>query len=149
MPARDHAAEFLPTPRHDPAVRDPGQWWVGGVGLLAAGLGGWPAQAAAAGRTWQAIAQAKAAISRAIAVATRFAFLPAATRRRWRAHSRSRAFQATARAASGTPSSRARSSPVTRAGKRWLQAPSTGTRRARPLPASVIPPRSTLAPLEC
>ena len=37
---------------------------------------------AAAGRTWQAIAQAKAAISRAIAAVTRFAFLPAATRRR-------------------------------------------------------------------
>src|SRR3954452_14722227 len=65
-----------------PAVRDPGQWWVGGVGLPAAGLGGRSAQAAAAGRTWRAIAQAKAAISRATAAVTRFAFLPAATRRR-------------------------------------------------------------------
>src|SRR3954452_14444351 len=118
MPARDHAAEFLPTPRHDPAVRDPGQWWVGGVGLLAAGLGGRPAQAAAAGRTWQAIAQAKAAVSRAIAAVTRFASLPAATRRRGRAHSRTCAFQAIARTASGTPSSRAWIGLVTRAGKR-------------------------------
>jgi hypothetical protein len=47
--------------------------------------------------TWHAIAQAKAAISRAMAVVTRFAFLPAATRRRKRAHSRSCAFQAIAR----------------------------------------------------
>src|SRR3954451_15741094 len=55
---------------------------VGGVDLPAAGLGGRSAQAAAAGRTWQATAQAKAAISRATAAVTRFAFLPAATRRR-------------------------------------------------------------------
>src|SRR5689334_24309476 len=59
--------------------------------------------AAPAGWTWRAIAQANAAISRAIAAVTRFAFLPAATRRRYRAHSRSCAFHAIVRTASGTP----------------------------------------------
>jgi hypothetical protein len=48
------------------------------------------------GWTWHAMAQANAAISRATAVVTKFAFLPAATSRRKRAQSRSCAFQAIA-----------------------------------------------------
>jgi hypothetical protein len=57
--------------------------------LLAGGLGGWSAQAVAPlGWTCHAIAQAKAAISRATAVVTRLTFLPFATSRRKRAHSR-------------------------------------------------------------
>ena len=70
------------------------------------------------GWTWHAIAQAKAAISRATAVVTTLTFLPAATSRRKRAQSRTCAFQAIARTASGTSSSRAWIGLVTRAGKR-------------------------------
>jgi hypothetical protein len=70
------------------------------------------------GWVWHAIAQAKAAISRATAVVTRFAFLPAATSRRKRAQSRRYAFQAIARTPSGTLSRRAWIGLVTRAGKR-------------------------------
>ena len=74
--------------------------------------------AAERGSISRPIAHRKAAISRAIAVVTTVWRLPAAISRRYRAHSRSYAFQAIARTIAGKPSWRSCSTRLIRAGKR-------------------------------
>ena len=70
------------------------------------------------GSTMRAIAQMKPASSRAIATTTLGVGLPAATSLRYRAESRTCAFQATLRIGSGKPARRSRMICVTRAGNR-------------------------------
>lgn len=98
---------------------------------------------------FRAIAQMKQAISRAIAVTTMFWFLPRAriARKRW--HNLIWAFHAMSRISFGTPIWRFAVSVLTRAGRRYAQAPSISTRRPRAVPAFVMGPRMTRLPEEC
>src|ERR1700722_17611693 len=97
----------------------------------------------------RAMAQTKPINSRAIAVVTTLAGLPVRASLRYRAHNRTCPFQAMSRIGLGWFSCRSSNSRLIRAGKRELQAASINKRRAAELPALVMPPRLTLAPLEC
>jgi sirohydrochlorin ferrochelatase len=98
--------------------------------------------------TSRLMAQTNAASSRAIAVATTVLRLPLRSSARKRRHSRVCAFHAISRTRRGAAATFACFSRPTRAGCRYAQAASTRMRRARALPALVMPPRLTLSPVE-
>ena len=98
--------------------------------------------------TRRANAQAKAAISRAIATTTWLTCLPRAVSCRYRRHRRTCAFQLIAWTSAGTFSNRSCRCRLTFAGYRYAHAPSTSARRAWLLPAFVIPPWRRRSPDE-
>ena len=94
------------------------------------------------------MAQAKAAISRAMATTTWLTCLPRAVNCRYRRHKRTCAFQPIAWTSVGSFSSRSCRWRLTLAGYRYAHAPSTSARRAWLFPAFVMPPCRRRSPEE-
>ena len=90
----------------------------------------------------------KAAISLAMAVTATVFALPALISLRYRVQSLTCPFHAIAQTDFGRPASLALIEELILAGYRYVQAPSISARRARALPALVIPPRLTRSPVE-
>src|SRR5438034_737896 len=98
--------------------------------------------------TVRAIAQAKAAISCAMATTTWLTCFPRAVSWRYRLQRRTCAFQLMAWTSAGSFSSRSWRWRLTFAGYRYAHAPSTSARRAWLFPALVIPPCRRRSPDE-
>src|SRR5271166_247282 len=97
----------------------------------------------------RAISQMNPTISRAMEVTTIFLFFPLALMDRYRLHSLICPFQAISSTSFVNPSCRQAILLLTRAGKRYAQAPSMSTRRPLDVPALVIRPLMILSPDEC